>query len=88
MKTAYVLISPCKDEAEFIERTLRSVEAQTIKPVRWIIIDDGSVDESMEIVARYQERMPFIRVVRRNSGERTAGWNLARNLYSVPTAYR
>jgi poly-beta-1,6-N-acetyl-D-glucosamine synthase len=73
MKTAYVLVSPCKDEAEYIERTLQSIERQTIRPAQWIIVDDGSVDGSMEIVARYRERMPFIRIVRRTAGARQVG---------------
>jgi poly-beta-1,6-N-acetyl-D-glucosamine synthase len=73
MKTAYVLVSPCKDEAEYIEKTLQSIEAQTIQPVQWVIVDDGSVDGSMEIVARYRERMPFIRIVHRSAGARQVG---------------
>lgn len=78
MQTAYVLVSPCKDEAQYIERTLRSIEAQTVKPVQWIIVDDGSTDEGMAIVARYQESMPFIRVVHRDPGARQVGGGVVR----------
>lgn len=73
MQTAYVLVSPCKDEGEFIEKTLASIERQTIRPVQWVIVDDGSTDDGMEIVARYQARMPFIKVVQRDSTERRVG---------------
>ncbi|PZP55865.1 MAG: glycosyl transferase family 2 [Micavibrio aeruginosavorus] len=65
MKTAYVLVSPCKDEGKYIEKTLISVQNQTIKPVQWIIVDDGSTDDSVEIIQRYQATMPFIKIVRR-----------------------
>jgi len=73
MQTAYVLVSPCKDEAKYIEKTLRSIARQTIKPVQWVIVDDGSLDDSMAIVAQYQTEMPFIKVVHRDTGARQVG---------------
>ena len=73
MKTAYVLVSPCKDEAGYIERTLGAIAQQTIKPVQWVIVDDGSTDGGMAIVERYRQRMPFIKVVHRSSGARAVG---------------
>lgn len=73
MQTAYVLVSPCKDEAKYIEKTLHSIERQTVPPVQWIIVDDGSTDDSMAIVGRYQARMPFIKVIRRETGARAVG---------------
>lgn len=81
MQTAYVLISPCKDEAQYIERTLASIDRQTIKPAQWVIVDDGSVDDSMAIVARWRERMPFIKVVRRDSEARQVGAGVVRAFY-------
>ena len=88
MQTAYVLVSPCKDEARYIERTLKSIERQTVKPVQWVIVDDGSTDDGMAIVERYRERMPFIKVIHRSSGARaplTAG-STASESPSVSTA--
>lgn len=73
MQTAYVLVSPCKDEAKYIEKTLRSVAQQTVKPAQWVIVDDGSRDDSMAIVAQYQTLMPFIKVVHRETGARQVG---------------
>ncbi|MEM9433515.1 MAG: glycosyltransferase family A protein [Pseudomonadota bacterium] len=73
MTDRYVLVSPCKDEADFIERTLKSIEAQTIKPVQWVIVDDGSSDNSVELIKAYQARMPFIKIVHRQSGARRVG---------------
>ena len=65
MKTAYVLVSPCKDEGAYIERTLRSVQNQTVQPVQWVIVDDGSTDDGMAVVERYRAAMPYVKVVRR-----------------------
>jgi poly-beta-1,6-N-acetyl-D-glucosamine synthase len=60
----YVLITPARNEAAFIELTIRSVVAQTIKPVRWIIVSDGSTDGTDDIVKRYQADHPWIELLR------------------------
>ncbi len=75
---SYVLVSPCKDEAAHIERTLASVAAQTVQPAQWVIVDDGSADDSMAIVERWRERMPFIKVVTRAPGDRQVGGGVIR----------
>ncbi len=77
-RESYVLVSPCKDEAEHIEATLRSVAEQTVLPAQWVIVDDGSTDESMAIVERWRERMPFIKVVTRAPGARQVGGGVIR----------
>jgi biofilm PGA synthesis N-glycosyltransferase PgaC len=59
----YVLISPVKDEERYIELTLRSVICQTIRPALWIIVDDGSTDATTQIIRRYQDAHPFIRLL-------------------------
>jgi len=60
----YVLISPCRDEAAFMRRTLDSVAAQSVPPALWVVVDDGSKDETPEILAEYAARLPYLRVVR------------------------
>src|SRR5438132_9327189 len=60
----YVRITPAHDEATFIEKTLTSVVAQTVLPDRWIIIDDGSTDNTSQIVERYMKGRPWIELVR------------------------
>jgi len=61
----YVLITPARNEAAFIEKTLDSVCAQTKRPEHWVIVDDGSTDETAKIVEKYAERRPWIELVRR-----------------------
>ena len=61
----YVLITPARNEETFIAETLDSVVAQTVLPERWVIIDDGSTDQTAEIVERYAKRYPWIELVRR-----------------------
>jgi poly-beta-1,6-N-acetyl-D-glucosamine synthase len=70
----YCLITPCRDEAKYARRTLDSVARQTLPPARWIIVDDGSTDETPAIVEEYAARLPYIRLIRRvDRGRRKVG---------------
>ncbi|ACL66300.1 glycosyl transferase family 2 [Anaeromyxobacter dehalogenans 2CP-1] len=70
----YCVITPCRDEARFARRTLDSVIAQTEPPALWVIVDDGSKDETPAILAEYAARVPWIRVLRRaDRGDRKVG---------------
>ncbi|MCR4303441.1 MAG: glycosyltransferase family 2 protein [Gallionella sp.] len=76
MKTvnSYVLISPCRDEADYMRQTLDTVIAQSIRPARWIIVDDGSTDETPQILAEYARRHDWIEIVTRSDrGGRAVG---------------
>lgn len=60
----YVLITPARNEARFIESTLKCVLAQTVRPLRWVIVSDGSSDGTDEIVRKYVDRNPWIELLR------------------------
>ena len=60
----YVLITPARNEARYIELTLRSVVAQTYRPLKWVIVSDGSTDGTDEIVGRYTADHPWIEMIR------------------------
>lgn len=45
----YVVVTAARDEAAYLETTIRSLTAHTIKPVRWIIVNDGSTDETGQL---------------------------------------
>jgi len=49
----YALVTPARNEEALIEQTILSVVAQTIRPVRWVIVSDGSTDGTDEIVKRH-----------------------------------
>src|ERR1700759_4224747 len=61
----YLLISPCRDEAQYLRRTLDSVAEQSVQPALWVLVDDGSTDETPTILEEYTRRLPYLRVVRR-----------------------
>ena len=70
----YVLISPCRDEAKYMRQTLDSVISQSVRPSKWIIVDDGSRDTSPQILAEYQRQHDWIEIVTRSDrGKRAVG---------------
>jgi glycosyltransferase involved in cell wall biosynthesis len=60
---SYVLVTPVRDEERTIGITLESVVQQTIRPVEWVIVSDGSVDRTEEIVRGYAARYSFVRLI-------------------------
>ncbi len=70
----YCLVTPCRDEARYARTTLDAVTRQTEPPAAWVIVDDGSKDETPAILAEYAARFPYIRIVRRpDRGDRKLG---------------
>ncbi len=60
----YVLITPARNEAQFIELTIKSVVKQTARPAKWVIASDGSTDGTDEIVRDYASVHPWIELIR------------------------
>ena len=70
----YVLISPCRNEAAYMRQTLDSVLAQTLRPALWVLVDDGSTDQTPAILAEVARHHDWIRVVtRQDRGHRAVG---------------
>jgi poly-beta-1,6-N-acetyl-D-glucosamine synthase len=65
VEPSILIVSPVRNEAVHIERVVRSVAAQELTPARWIVIDDGSDDGTLEILRRLEPDVPFMRVVER-----------------------
>jgi biofilm PGA synthesis N-glycosyltransferase PgaC len=61
---AYVLVTAARDEKDFIELTIKSVVAQTVRPLTWVIVSDRSVDGTDEIVCSYAKKYSFIHYFR------------------------
>ena len=59
----YVIITPARNEADYIELTIRSAINQTVLPLKWVIVSDGSTDGTDDIVKRYAASHPWIELV-------------------------
>jgi len=61
---SYVLITPARNEEAFIGNTIRAVVAQTHRPLRWIIVSDGSTDGTDDIVKSFAAENEWIELLR------------------------
>src|SRR6516162_4065297 len=77
-----LVISPAKDEACYLPRTIATVAAQTHRPALWVIVDDGSTDDTAEIAEEAARVHPWIRVLRRPSGTRRVGPGVIEAFYA------
>ncbi|MEO7597985.1 MAG: glycosyltransferase family 2 protein [Opitutus sp.] len=80
----YALITPARNEAALIGQTIESMVAQTVKPLKWIIVSDGSTDGTDAIVTKYAAQHPWIELLR--MPERT-GRQFAAKAYAFNAAY-
>jgi glycosyltransferase involved in cell wall biosynthesis len=70
----YVIVSPVRDEAGRVERTIDSIIRQTVRPLQWVLVDDGSTDGTDAIVDQAAREHSWITVVHRtNRGRRASG---------------
>src|SRR5690349_12626603 len=60
----YVVITPARNEEDFIELTIKSLVAQMVKPIKWVIVSDGSTDRTEEIVKSYLSANPWIELIK------------------------
>ncbi|MEN6350234.1 MAG: glycosyltransferase family A protein [Syntrophomonas sp.] len=78
----YVIVTPVRDEQEYIEKTINSVIFQTLQPLQWIIVNDGSTDDTGIIIDNYAKAYPWIKAVHRfNRGARVAGGGVIEAFY-------
>lgn len=79
------VIIPVYNVEKYIEECLNSILCQSIKDTEIICINDGSTDRSYEILKRYEELYPQIKVIsQENKGlseARNAGINMAQGAY-------
>jgi biofilm PGA synthesis N-glycosyltransferase PgaC len=78
----YVIITPARDEAAYIQTTIESVVCQTILPLEWIIVNDGSRDATGTIIDDWSHRYSWLRAVHRPSrGDRRPGAGVVEAFY-------
>ncbi|HTY85975.1 MAG TPA: glycosyltransferase family A protein [Candidatus Acidoferrum sp.] len=78
----YAVVSPVRNEEEFLPRTVESLRQQTHPPTWWVIVDDGSTDQTRKIAEQAAGRHPWIRLVNRpDRGFRQAGTGVVEAFY-------
>ena len=71
---SYIIISPVRNEASFLPGTIESIAGQRIRPRLWIVVNDGSNDDTGRIAESASSQHPWIRVIHRTDrGFRQAG---------------
>ena len=79
------VIIPCYNVEKFIEKTIKSVINQTLKEIEIIVINDGSIDNTLSIVEKYANEDERIKIVNQKnkglSASRNAGIKLAKGEY-------
>ena len=79
----YVLISACRNEADYMRQTLDSVIGQSIRPAKWVIVDDVSSDATPQVLAQYAGRHDWIEIVTRaDRGRRSVGPGVIEAFYA------
>ncbi len=63
-RLAYALVTPARDEAENLGRLAESVVAQTVPPVEWIIVENGSRDGTAAVAGELAQAHEWIRLIR------------------------
>jgi len=65
---SYVLITACRNEAAYIDRLVDMIASQTFPPLRWVIVDDGSTDDTSERITIRSRDLPFLKQAKMPAG--------------------
>lgn len=69
------VIIPCYQNGRTVEKTVRSIQAQTLRDWELIMVDDGSTDDTGRILDQLEQDEPRMRVIHQPNG----GVSAARN---------
>jgi biofilm PGA synthesis N-glycosyltransferase PgaC len=63
MQRSCAVITPTRNEAANLELLARSLESQTTLPTAWVIVDNGSTDDTLAVAHHLQKTMPWLSVL-------------------------
>ena len=82
----YVLITAARNEEDYIDATIKSVLSQTILPKKWVIVSDGSTDNTDQIIKEHLTLSSFIEFVRREPGDNKQ-FDIASKVFALNAGY-
>jgi glycosyltransferase involved in cell wall biosynthesis len=79
----FLIITPAKNEAQYLSGLIESMAAQTTLPAKWVIVDDGSTDETVSIIKEYQKKYTWLYLEEKNTPQeqRSGGSKVVRAFY-------
>jgi glycosyltransferase involved in cell wall biosynthesis len=77
MNRRYIVVTPCRNEEKNLPYLVQSITTQAIRPVMWVIVDDGSTDKTGEIIAEAEKQYDWIKGVRLEEHKEYMGTHLA-----------
>jgi glycosyltransferase involved in cell wall biosynthesis len=81
-KDSFAIVSPVRNEADFLPKTIEAIVSQTIRPLSWVIVDDGSTDDTLAIAQKAASQYSFIKAISRpDRGFRLAGTGVIEAFY-------
>ena len=69
-KLKFLIITPSCNEEGFLPNLIQSVVSQSFLPDEWIIVDDGSTDDTANIIKEASLKYPWIRYIRKEKNEK------------------
>ncbi len=78
---SYLIISPVRNEEAYIEKTINSVLNQTIRPIEYIIVNDGSTDNTEYIISKYVNKHKWIKTIKRPPKDHAPGAGVVKAFY-------
>lgn len=82
---AYILITAARNEEDYIQNTIECVLSQTIKPIKWVIVSDGSIDQTDDIIKKYSEKYNFITFIKKD--DKNIGGGFISKVNAIRTGY-
>jgi poly-beta-1,6-N-acetyl-D-glucosamine synthase len=62
-RLAYAVVTPAKDDADRLEALAESLAAQTVTPGAWLVVDNGSTDDTPAMIVKLMRRYPWMRSI-------------------------
>jgi biofilm PGA synthesis N-glycosyltransferase PgaC len=77
----YVIVTPAHNEADYLRPTIEGVLRQTVLPYRWVVVDDGSTDDTPALLESFAREHGLLQCYRRQRDETQSYF--ASNVYAI-----